>query len=189
VADSTAEVSDQPAVTSADRAAIYEFVYHESQRNLTQQAAVLDNVRSRAGLLITAANIVIAFLGAPAIKNATTPSSASTNVPGLTLGGWLAVGCFVIVGVCSIATLWPRRGWLFRFGAKEIIDRVDRQPDETLPLMQRKLALLNEDSYLANEKKIDRLFWLLEVAAIFLFFEAALWLSSLAQVRILGLQL
>jgi hypothetical protein len=187
--DSTAEGSLSPKPTTADHAAIYGLVYLESQRNLTQQAAVLDNIRTRAGLVITAASVVTAFLGAPAIKNATTPASGSTSILGLTIGGWLAVACFAIVGICSIAILWPRKGWMFRFGAKDILDRVDEHPDETLPGMQRKLALLNEKSFIDNERKISTLFWLLEIAAIALFFEAGFWLSSLAQARILGLQL
>jgi hypothetical protein len=178
-----------PKQTTADQAAIYGLVYLESQRNLTQQAAVLDNIRTRAGLVITAANVVTAFLGAPAIKNATTPAGGFTSIPGLTVGGWLAIACFAIVGICSITMLWPRKGWMFRFGAKDIIDRVEGHSDETLPGMQRKLALLNEKSFIDNERKIGSLFWLLEVAAIALFFEAGFWLASLAQARIFGLQL
>lgn len=187
--DSNPEGSVPPKPTTADNAAIYGLVYLESQRNLTQQAAVLDNIRTRAGLVITAANVVTAFLGAPAIKNAMTPASGSTNIPGLTFGGWLALLCFAIVGVCSIAILWPTKGWMFRFGAKDIIDRIDQHPDETLPGMQRKLALLNERSFLDNERKINSLIWLVEIAAIALFFEAGFWLVALAQARILGIQL
>ena len=54
--------------------------------------------------------------------------------------------------------------------------------------MHRQLALFNDDSFKGNEKKIGQLFWLLEIAAVFLFLEAAFWLASLAGVRIMGVQ-
>jgi hypothetical protein len=179
------------ASTTVDetKAAVYQLAYLESQRNLTQQATVLDNIRTRAGLVITAANVVTAFLGAPAIKNATTPPSTAGPAPGLTLGGWIALLCFAIVGVSSIAMLWPRRGWMFRFGIKDIIDRIETVPDETLSSIQRQLAILNDRSFAVKEAKIKTLFWLLERAAIFLFLEAGFWLASLAGLKLQGVQL
>ena len=179
----TEEHSTKPS-QSPDAGALYQLAYQESQRSLTQQASVLDNLRTRAGLVITAANVVTALLGAPAIKNATSPSAGGTDVPGLTLGGLLAVVCFGIVGVASILMLWPWKGWTFRFGAKDIVRRVDERPDITLAGTHRRLAELNEESFLANETKLSRLFWLLEVAAIFLFLESVFWVASLAPVRI-----
>lgn len=172
----------------ADRDAIYQLAYLESQRNLTQQAVVLDNIRTRAGLVITAANVVTAFLGAPAIKAATTPLDPSSFAPGLTFGGWLALISFAIVGVCSVAMLWPRKGWNFRFSAGEIVDRIEKRPEIRLPEMHKTLARFNDDSFSKNEEKISQLFWLLEIAAVFLFLEAGFWLASLAGLRLVGVQ-
>lgn len=171
-----------------DRTPLYQLAYQESQRNLTQQASVLDNLRTRAGLVITAANVVTALLGAPAIKNATTASAGGTALPGLTLGGGLAMICFAVVGLASILMLWPWKGWTFRFGVKEIVDRIDAQADMTLEWTFKRLAVLNEASFLENEKRLGRLFWLLEAAAGFLFLEAVFWVASLAQARVGGVQ-
>jgi hypothetical protein len=166
--------------------AVYQLAYLESQRNLAQQATVLDNIRTRAGLVIAAANVVTAFLGAPAIRNATTVAEGSTAAPGLALGSWLALASFVVVGVCSIAMLWPRKGWNFRFGADNIIERIDNHPDETLASIQKKLALWNETSFQGNEEKIGELFRLLEIAAFSLFLEACFWLSALSGLTLFG---
>jgi len=174
-------------VPGEDRAPLYQLAYQESQRNLTQQAAVLDNLRTRAGLILTAANVITALLGAPAIKNATTPVAGGA-APGLSLGGWLAVAAFAVVGVASIVILWPWKGWTFSFDIKKMVKLLDNNPDVTLAETYQRLALENEKSVDDNGKKLHYLFLALEAAAFALFLEAVFWVFALTGTKIAGIQ-
>ena len=171
------KTGDAPA-SAPDRAPLYQFVYAESLRSLTQQATVLDNIRTRAGLVITGANVVTALLAAPAIKDR-----------GLTNGAVIALVLFGAVGIMSLLMLLPQKGWNFRFGASDILARIEEKPEATLSDIQKRLAILNDDSYDKNEKKIARLFMWLRWASVFLFAEAGLWVLVLAKVSIGGFQL
>jgi hypothetical protein len=162
----------------ATRDALYAFAYQESVRGLAQQGVVLDNIRTRAGLVITAANVVTALLAAPAIKDR-----------GITVGGAAALVTFGLAAFFSVRMLLPQHGWNFRFSAAEIIDRVDSHPEETLASIQKKLARLNDSSYDENQRRIDTLFSYLKWASAFLFVEAALWLVVLAKWSIGGISL
>lgn len=168
----------QRVQTEQDRGPLYQFVYAESLRSLTQQATVLDNIRTRAGLVITGANVVTALLAAPAIKDR-----------GLTTGAIIALILFGAVGVLSLLMLLPQKGWNFRFAATEILDRIEKQPDATLADIQRDLARLNDDSYDQNEQKLSRLFLWLRLASLCLFVEAGLWVLVLAKVSVGGIAL
>lgn len=110
-----ARAAQDDPTAPADRADLIAFAYSESVRSLSQQANVLDNIRTRAGLVITAANVVTALLAAPAIQSS-----------GLTLGGVLAFIAFAVVGALSVLILVPQKGWNFRFGGL--------RPDQCRPL-------------------------------------------------------
>src|SRR5207249_393695 len=85
---------------------LYAVAYTESVRGVTQQAGVLDGARTRAGVLITAANVVTALLATPAIRDR--PGGA-----GLGPGGWLAIAAFVVSMASALYILWPWTGWRF----------------------------------------------------------------------------
>ena len=59
-----------------------------------------DPFYSRAGLIITAANVVTALLATAAIRDR----------PGIGLGGWFAIAAFVIVMVLCLDVLAPQKG-------------------------------------------------------------------------------
>src|SRR6186997_1437975 len=77
--------------------------YDESVRSLTQQESVLDALRSRTGILLTAISITATFLGSRALD---APGSIST-------WSWIAIGFFASAGAFALAVLWPRANWCF----------------------------------------------------------------------------
>lgn len=162
-----------------DRTREFEFVYAESIRNLGQQSQVLDSIRSRAGLLIAAANVVTALLAGPTF--------AARG--GASLGSWLAIAAFLVAVVLALAILWPRTEWNFRFGIADIVDRLDSRPEMDLNELQRRLALKNEESYVANEQQMDGLFNLFRWSTLVLIVEVVFWLTALLAISIGGVQL
>jgi hypothetical protein len=68
----------------------------------------LEDLRTRAATVLSAASIATAFLGAQALKR-------PKNRAELWLDGWewVAAGSFVVLALTVIVILWPRR-WLLR---------------------------------------------------------------------------
>jgi hypothetical protein len=73
------------------------------------QQDAIDSLRTRAGLLFSAAAITTSFLGAQALNG---------GGPGLTV--WLAMAGFVGLALVSLAILWPR-GWEFTANPQDVI--------------------------------------------------------------------
>lgn len=167
-----------PAVPE-DRKDMYALAYQESVRGLTQQAGVLDGVRTRAGLVITAANVVTAFLATPAIRDR--PGGA-----GVGPGGWVAIGLFVAVMVLALHILWPTHDWSFSFDARKIVGMIEGDKSYNLGGLQRRLAKLNEDSRDANETQIRSMFWDFKWACVALAAEVGVWVLVLAKVTVGG---
>jgi hypothetical protein len=85
-------------------------VYNEAVRTLEQQQAVIESIRTRAGILLSAAAIATAFL-----------SGIVVTKHRLDVLGWLATVAFVgVVGLC-MAILWPTREWKFRANPKKLV--------------------------------------------------------------------
>jgi hypothetical protein len=78
--------------------ALYKVAYDEAVRALSEQQAVVESFRARAGLLFTAAAVTTSFLGAQAFQ-------AGDSV----LVSSLALICFLAVALTSLAVLWPRQ--------------------------------------------------------------------------------
>ena len=167
--------------TGADRPARsreFEFVYDELTHNLSQQSEVLESVRSRASLLIAAASVVTALLAGPTFDLRREP----------TLGSLLAIAVFLVSVTFALAIVWPRKGWNFRLGIKEVVDRIEQHPETNLAALHRRLAILNEQSYESNEKKIASLFRLFRWAAVALVVDVLLWLLALTSFSVCGVQ-
>ena len=94
----------------------------------------------------------------------------------------MAIGTFVAVGLFTIWILLPRRGWIFRISARSLIrDYVEAERPADLPQMYRDLALHLENHFEGNQKRLDRLFWLLRGASVLLVAEIVLWLFVLGE--------
>ena len=145
--------------------------FQEALRGVTQQQAVLESIRGRAATLLAIASVSTSFLGGVAL-NTERPRGLA----------WIPVLLFILVGVLAILILLPRRGWIFRLGARELIrDYVEADPPASLPEMQRDLALHLERHYQGNERHLRRLFWLFQAASALLVGEVVVWLLVLEQ--------
>jgi hypothetical protein len=88
----------------------YERAFEEAGRALDAQERAVNELRSRAGVLIAAAAITTSFFGSRAIVGAE-----------LCIWVWVAVAAFIVVGGCVLTVLWPRSDWSFNASASEII--------------------------------------------------------------------
>src|SRR3954454_6075041 len=75
----------------------YELAFEEAGRALDAQERAVNELRSRAGVLIAAAAITTSFFGSRAIVG-----------DQLSAWVWIAVVAFIVVGGCVLSVLWPR---------------------------------------------------------------------------------
>ena len=146
-------------------------IYEESKRAIVVQAASLDELRSRTGLLLAAASVTASFLA----SQATTRSDLGV------LGGVALLTFAVAVGAC-IHVLWPRKnGWTFVLSAKVLgEDWIDHEQPGGTAAMQRFIAEKLEGHYDANQRKLDALFRAFQVGAIATGAEVILWTLQLS---------
>jgi hypothetical protein len=156
-------------VPESDQEARTALAYEAAIRSLDQQAAVVDNLRSRAGILLSAASIATGFLARIALAD---DRSLST-------WGWLAGGAFVaLVGLC-VSVLWARHDWRFSAHPKKLVHHYVDPEGITLARAQRKLALYMGEAWDANREKLRRMFWAFTFACGFLGLEVAFWIADL----------
>jgi hypothetical protein len=144
--------------------------YEEVVRALSQEAAALEGLRTRAGLLLSAASIATSFLGGQALHQA--------HLHVLT---WVAVAAFVGLSISVTYVLWPHRDRRSAAMPSRLIARIadtdsPRRTRETL----RALALFLEATYSDNEELVDRLSYGLRTAMVLLALEVAAWTAALA---------
>jgi hypothetical protein len=148
----------------------YELAFEEAGRAPDAQERAVNELRSRAGVLIAAAAITTSFSGSRAIVGAE-----------LSIWVWVAVAAFIVVGGCVLAVLWPRSDWSFNASALEIIaEYIEPEPIE-FPLVQRDLALHRSAACDANARQLRSLFLVFRIGLIVLVVEVAAWVVALAE--------
>lgn len=135
--------------------------FESSRDSLRQQAALLDELRGRAGTLLTASSIVASFLGSQVLK--------SGNAGYLSLA---AVGCFVVSIVGCLWILLPHEGVIFAISGSTLYTEQYGQPIEET---HRLLAYWLEDFQRANKRVIDRLFNAYRVAGAAVVAQTVIW--------------
>jgi hypothetical protein len=145
-------------------------VFGEARQLLDQQAGVVDIVRSRAGILLSAASIATSFLAGIAIPKG----------EGLRLfwSGPAALAFGVVVGLC-VTILWPTRNWKFSSNPTDLVRSYLDPTDVSLARAQRNLALWAQQWADGNAEKLRTMFILFEVACAFLAAEVAFWIFDL----------
>lgn len=98
----------------------YRFVYDEAVRTIDHQEETLDNLRGRAGVLLTATSVATSFLGAAVLRD----SEGSAPWSGI------AIVLFVLVSLTCVGLLWPRAKWMFRFGTTELLTHYVEAPSQ-----------------------------------------------------------
>jgi hypothetical protein len=130
---------------------------------------VLDALRTRTGILLTAIALSSTFLGAQAIDS-----------QGLSVWSWLAIGSFALSGGLALAVLWPVGGWHFSSDAGVIIDGyIDAQEPASIDEMHVELARFNQARWEQNGKMLDQLFSFFRWSALALVAELVFWLIAL----------
>ncbi len=151
-------------------------------RRIVDQRARLDNLRTRAATLLSAAALATSFLGAEALKD-TRMGSAGEPIEDHGLEFWelVGVGAFVGLGVACLVVLWPRRKrWKFGVDVSKMIgEYVDGDKRVPLPVMERDLALHLSTHYRHNERPLGALFWWFQGAALLLGVSVVAWLVDL----------
>jgi hypothetical protein len=149
----------------------HELAYQEARRGLDDQERVVSEMRARAGALIAAAAITTSFFGAQAIGDV-----------GVSAAAWLAILCFIGVGFCVLAVLWPRRDWEFDLNPQRFIatylEPEEREPLE-LWLIHRDLALHMGASADKNRRQLRVLMIAFRAGAILIILEVIGWVAAL----------
>ncbi len=149
----------------------YELAYQEGLRAITQQQAVLESLRGRAGALLAVASIVTSFLGGFAL--------GADGPAGL---AWLAMGLFLAAAAAVAYILKPRDQWHFRSRPSVIIrSYVEDEPSAPLWAMHKQLAEHLEVDFDANEQNMKPLFRALQLANLALATEVVVWLVVLVR--------
>jgi hypothetical protein len=123
-------------------------------------------LRARAGTLIAAAAITTSFFGGQALGPHVRPFA------------WVAIGCFIALGIGVVAILWPRRDWEFVLSPSQFIATYLEPADgESLPLaiIHRDLALHMGHSAALNRRQLRGLMAVFRIDAILLVAEVIAW--------------
>jgi hypothetical protein len=155
-------------VSRDDDAAVYEIAYAEAVRALSEQFALVESIRSRAGLLLSAGAVTTSFLGAQALGRA-----------GLGPFAWLA-----LLGFCGASALClvvlSQRSWAL---SSEPVDLISVQLGQNESVggssPQRLLARRMQNGFAENRERVERLGFLLQLASALFAADVVLWLCTI----------
>ncbi len=156
-------------MADADKDFPYRIAYDEAVRALSQQQSMIDSLRTRAGLLLSAAAITTSFLGAQALND---------GGPGLAT--WLALASFVSLSIATLAILWPHSLEFTANPANVIESYIETKEPFSVAEIHRDLSLHMHDSYadnLAGQKQLASRF---RLAGVLLTAEVIFWIIDLA---------
>ncbi len=156
-------------MTNADEDLSYRIAYDEAVRALSQQQGMIDSLRTRAGLLLSAAAITTSFLGAQAL-----------NDGGPTVATWLALTSFVSLSIAALAILWPHRLEFTANPANVIQSYIETDEPLSVAEIHRDLSLHMHDSYADNLAGQKQLAFRFRLAGALLTAEVIFWIVDLA---------
>jgi len=147
---------------------LYKVAYDEAVRALSEQQAVIDSFRARAGQLFSVAAITTSFLAAQALRG------GDSN-----LVSWSALLCFVGVATASLGIFWPRKRETAA-GPREVIETyIEAAEVAPVEKLHRDLSIHMHNSHLENREDVEQFALLLQVASALLTLEVILWLISI----------
>jgi hypothetical protein len=146
-----------------------EIAYAQSERAITVQVDQLDELRSRAGILLSASAIVASLLGAEALRR------------GLHVLDVVAILAFVAVLAACLRILLPQRdGWTFVVSAKVLLEDWADQARSTTDL-QRFLAVKLEEYYDENDVRLESLYRSFQFAVGAIGVEVVAWVIEIGR--------
>jgi hypothetical protein len=150
----------------------YELAFSEGVRGLARQEAQLDGIRSRAGILLSAAAIATSFLGERALAD-----------DGPLVWTWIAIACFAGLAGGALIILWPSREWAFSASPGNIVGfYLESEPAWSVSAIHRELALHMDRAYEENRKRLDDLIRAFRAASALLVLEVVAWVVNLLEV-------
>jgi hypothetical protein len=142
--------------------------FEESVRALAHQSGVLDDLRSRTGILLSAASLTATFVGSRALDG------------GFSIWTRIALGLFMTTGAFCLGVLWPRGNWGFTFNATTIVDGYVRHPEPaTIDEMHVEFAEINQENWETNKERLRWLFWSFRLAVLALVLQVPCWLMAI----------
>jgi hypothetical protein len=148
----------------------YKIAFDEAVRAIEGQRASVDEIRTRSGILLSAAAIITGFLGPSALQPGS-PFIVSIVAAILLLA---TVGPIVFV-------LLPTQGWAFSVGTKNLLrDYIEGEEPASIEELYRSLAWYVEVDWETNKELLDVRYRLFTVAALALVGETMAWLIAIA---------
>lgn len=147
---------------------LYKVAYDEAVRALSEQQAMIDSFRNRAGLLFSAGAVTASLLAPRTLHG------AAWNPP-----IWLAMLCFLGVASASLGIFWPRK-WESVVNPREVIDTyIEAVEAPPVGKVHRELAIHMHSSYRNNDEGLCQFALLLQVASGLLTLEVVLWMLAI----------
>lgn len=155
-----------------------DLAYEHATANVASQRARVDNLRTRAAALITAASLVASFLGGQALADTRIPEGGASPVADRTLQLAELVAIMGFLGVFALAawTISPRANWKFQLDGSVLLADWRDDGDQD---MKAFLVGVLQKNYALNEKKLAPLTTLLQIAIALLAVEAIAFMLDL----------
>jgi hypothetical protein len=155
---------------------VREFAYEEALRLVADQASLLDDLRGRAGTLLSVASLLTGFLGGLAVAAPTLEDGVLTRSP-ISGWGWGAIVVFAIVGGLCIVILWP---WRWRLYMNPIAFAASaEEKGRSLAELKWDLARYHRRNFETNLKTLRWLFRAFRLASLLLVLETVFWVLNL----------
>jgi hypothetical protein len=146
-----------------------EIVYDQAVRAVSQQERQLDEIHSRAAIVLAASGVVSAFLGRTVVER------------GLGPFGLLAILAFLASALACVWVLLPRwKCWAFSINAKKLMPYfLNEDAPEPAEALYSYLAEQIQTDYEENGSQLEHVYGGFALACAFLAVEVVLWLLAL----------
>jgi hypothetical protein len=153
-----------------EHAGSYKLAFEEGARALDARERAVNELRSRAGVLVASAAVMTSFFGSRAVIGGE-----------LKPASWVAIIAFSLVAATVLGVLWPWRDWEFSADAEDMIATYIETPiPASLAEMHRDMALHRAASYVFNAKLLGRLFWAVRAGVALVAAEACAWIVAVS---------
>ena len=146
---------------------LYKVAYDETVRALSEQRAIIESFRTRAGLLFSAAAVTASLFGPR-----TLPSQ------GWDPAIWFAMLCFVGAAAAALGIFWPRE-WESVVDPRHVIEiYIEAVEVASVEELHRDLSIYMHDDYMENEEGLEQFGALLQIASGLLTLEVIFWMIA-----------
>jgi hypothetical protein len=164
-----ADRPERPSTEAPASADAYKVAFDEAVRAIEGQRSSVDELRSRAGILLSAASLVAGFLG---------PAALSSHAP-----AWILVAATVVLLVAAglvVYVLMPSDHWVFSLSIREMLQfYVEGPPPATMAEIYRSLAWYLDDAWNSNKDELIKLYRVFSVAAFVVAVDVVFWLAAI----------